>query len=414
MAEISVAIIIHHALPESTTNAHLLMDAARAFRDKKWNVCVYSQRPSGFRMEDLPAVIEGVHFRRHPAISFDKRSIFRRIINASMVSFFIFVRLLFSRRPTVILADTTSPFLGLVAWALGIFRGIPYVYLVTEIFPGAAVSLGHVKRGGIIERLWHMMNKLVIGRASRIMVLDDRMREEVVRYLPYAAEADHILVVSNWADVDRIKPVPPQDNLFRREHNLEDKVVVMYSGNMGLSHDLETVVGAAALLQDLDKVRFVFIGGGTRRDDLIRMIEERNLSNALLLPRQTEEMLPYSLSAGQFAIISLARGLSGFVHPSRFYPAMAAGQAIIAIVEPDHCIGRLVDEENLGIRVSQGESDKLAESLRSVVDKPAVIAQMQRNARALVTARFTKQISTMRYVEVVQEAMESRSSNAMT
>ena len=148
-------------------------------------------------------------------------------------------------------------------------RGHRYVYLATELYPDAAVALGFIRSGGIIERIWDYSNRLVYGRASQVIVIGPRLREKVARHLEGGVEAPKLNVVHNWADPTEIRPVIKSENWWLTEHGLDDKFIVLYSGNIGLSHDLGTLISVAEILSDRDDLRIVVIGEGPHKAILV-------------------------------------------------------------------------------------------------------------------------------------------------
>lgn len=95
----------------------------------------------------------------------------------------------------------------------------------------------------------------------------------VVEKLPSAAVERRISVIHNWADGDTIVPRKKEENWFCRKHGLTSGLVIMYSGNMGATHDLESVVIAAKRLHDVTDTKFIFIGDGAKRDKIAQMAD---------------------------------------------------------------------------------------------------------------------------------------------
>jgi colanic acid biosynthesis glycosyl transferase WcaI len=397
-----IAIMMHDFHPNETTNARLLLDCASAMMDRGYQIEVYAAqpKPSVARNE----VMSGVKVRRFFSPQRDHRKVIGRLINTFTVSFLMFWRLLFVPRPAVLLVDTTSPFIGPVAWLLHVLRGWKYVYLATELYPDAAVALGYLKNRGIIDRIWDASNRLVYGAASSVIVIGPLLRDRVARHLPGGAEDPRLVVIHNWADGNSIKPVPIKDNPFRQEHGWGDKIVILYSGNMGLSHDLETVVSAAGKVRDLERIQFVFIGNGPKRAILTQMTADLDLENVAFLPYQPTEVLPFSLSSGDLSIVTLGSGMDRLTIPSKLYPALAAGQAILALSGEDTDLGGIVTEYGFGVRITPGAVDDLASMLRTVDADNGTLKEMKRRAREAFETEFTREISTSAYAEVLRRA----------
>ena len=397
-----IAVLTHDIHPDVFTNSRLLMDAAHGFVDRGHEVTFYSATPASKKPPpDLPA---GISIRRHWSPKLDRRGVKRRLANSVTVGLLIFMRLLFSRRPDVMLVDTTSPFLGPCAWAISRLRGHRYVYLATELYPDAAVALGFLSDDGLIKRIWDFSNRFVYGRADGVIVIGPRLRQKVARHLDRGVEAPKLHVVHNWADPVELIPIPKSENWWLKEQGLEGKFIVLYSGNMGLSHDLRTLIGAAEILIDRDDLRFVLIGEGPSKRGLVSEVEHLGLKTVVFLPHQPVEVLPYSLSSGDLSVVTLSPEMDQLTIPSKLYPAMAAGQAILALIGPDTDVGEMVTGHDIGIRITQGDAVALASELTRLLDHPELVQGFKSRARKVFEENFTREKSIDSYLDILEKA----------
>ena len=407
-----VAIVIYQAPPDDTTNALLLMDSALVFRDKGWQVTIHAQSPlKATDTTTRDAEHKHIKIVHYHAPFRTARSIPLRMINGAVLAIQMFSRLLlFPKAPDIVLADTSSPLLGGVAWLLNVLRRIPYVYLVTELYPGVAVTLGALTPNGLPCKIWDLLNRKVIGCAAAVMTLGDRMKEELIHYQTKGTSPNQITVTPNWANSKRVGQViirSDDSNSFVEQYDLADKLVIMYAGNIGLSHDLPTILNVAESLycEGNTHIKFIFVGGGARRNELHQRISECSLRNTLLLPRQPIEKLPEMYAAGDFAVISLAKGLTGFLHPSRVYPAMLARQAIIAITDTNHDIAEMVREHKVGITVAPGEAQELHQKIIHLSQGQGEVEEMRTRAQELAAQKFSENSSPIKYEQIVRKAL---------
>ena len=136
----------------------------------------------------------------------------------------------------------------------------------------------------------------------------------------------------------------PRDNAWAREHGLVDRFVVMHSGNVGHAQNLDALVRAATFLRDLDDLTIAIVGDGARHADLVELAEllEVGSTSSVSRPYQPRELLPQSLSSADVHVVGLARGLSGYVVPSRLYGILAAGRPVIVAADPESETAQLV------------------------------------------------------------------------
>lgn len=396
-----IAVFTHYMHPDDLTNSRLLLDAAIGFVDRGHRVRFLSAKPMSKGLE--PELPESLSITRHWAPRLDRRGIKRRLLISSVVAGLVFIRLLFSRKPDVVLVDTVMPLQGLCVWAVSKLRGHKYVYLATEIFPDAAVALNALRPGGFVTRIWDFTNRLVYGRASAVIVIGPRLREKVARHLTGGMEDHKLHVVHNWADPDEMKPVSKSDNWWIKEQGYEGKFIVLYSGNMGLSHDLGTLVEAADILRDEEKLQIILIGEGPSKAELVSEVDRRQLPNVAFLPYQPAEVLPFSLTSGDLSVVTLAPRMDELTIPSKLYPAMAGGQAILALVGPGTEVGEMTIEHGIGIRVSQGDVAGLVSELSRLLADSDQVEEMKVRSRRVFEENYTRDHSISAYVSILEE-----------
>ncbi len=153
------------------------------------------------------------------------------------------------------------------------------------------------------------------------------------------------------------------DNPFIREHQLEGKFIVQYSGNIGLSHRVEWLIELAEELQKHDHILIQIIGRGPRKPVLERLVAEKNLANCQFLPFQSDEMFPYSLSAADVGVVMLDPRISQGSVPSKTYNLMAYGIPALYVASPDSELARYTDKYEHGLCVEEQQIMEAAEFL---------------------------------------------------
>ena len=359
----------------------------------------YLERGKGYRPK----------FRHIPGCKFKRAPIWSRLRTWGRFAIQAF-RAMVKHRDHFALLVSNPP---LVPWIAPIARrlfGVRYGVLVYDVYPDIMVRMGMISGGGLIERFLRRLSAASLRNADCVITLGTRMRQTLLGHLP-PGEAVDIHVIPNWADIDFIKPLSRQDNPFAREHGLVDKFVVMYSGAFGATHDIEGIIDAAEALRDLDDVRVVLIGGGTRQKQVRAYAQEKALPNLLLLPWQPVESIPYSLAAADCQIISLDAAYSGISVPSKSYSALAAGVAILAVSASDCELADLVRDYRCGICVRPRDNEALARAVRKLHADRKLLRQMKTSARQAAENCFNRQRCTAQYAQVLLPAIERCASN---
>ena len=198
-----------------------------------------------------------------------------------------------------------------------------------------------------------------------------------------------IKVIYPWVDTSFIKPLDKKDNWFVKQNGLTDKKVILYSGNMGITHDLLTVMEAAKELQEIENnFHFLFIGDGTQKKNLVTFKKKNDLTNVSFLPYQDSEVLPFSFASADFGLVSLGTGAEGLSVPSKTFYLLAAGAAIIAITGSGSEIERLVNDNDCGISIETNDKMKLVDFLLNSREEDINVNKF--NSRFL-SKKFTKE-----------------------
>jgi glycosyltransferase involved in cell wall biosynthesis len=345
----------------------------------------YDRAQSG---EILPAreVAGGVDIWRCWGPSFGRRSLPGYFID--MVSFCALAAarsMIMPKADTVVLL-TNPPLFSLLGVAVKRIRKERFVYVLMDVYPDVAIQAGMLRKGSVAERVSRRISRIALREADSVVVPGDDMREVAIRE---GASPEKVVVIRNWANPVVIYPVPPEENLLRREWGLEGKFVVEYSGNLGVSHFFEDILAVARELLPDDGIRFVFIGGGTRYKEVERFVREENLSNILLMPYREKSVLAQSLSVGDVHYVSLRPGFEGLVVPSKAYGIMAAGRPMIYQGSPAGEIARMVIDEGIGHVVPAGDRTGLREAILGLYHDKEARDRMGTAARSVLEERYS-------------------------
>jgi glycosyltransferase involved in cell wall biosynthesis len=405
-----VVILNQYYVPDVASTGHLLSELAEYLVENGEEVSVIATQPSYGPPETWQkcprfAVENGIHVTRMWTTHFSKDNIIGRTVNSMTFLAQLTIRVLFRRdRGELFLYTTNPPYLGAIGALISLFRKHPYVVLLHDSYPQLAVLCDKIRKGGFIERVWHRLNRFMYGRARQTIVLCRAAKKLVCE--EYGIDPARVHIVHNWADPDALQPKPKVDNPFAHQHGLVEPFVVLYSGNLGLYYDWDTILGAAELLND-DSFRLVLIGAGGKRAWIERQIAERGLTNTILLPYQPFEMLPDSLTACDASLVTIQKGVEGISYPSKLYASLSVGRPILAISEAGSELYEQVAENDVGYWFELGDSAGLADRIRRMMRDPEGCAAMGRRARELFEREYTRDASAAKYDEVFHLAQQT-------
>jgi glycosyltransferase involved in cell wall biosynthesis len=330
-------------------------------------------------------VRDGVHIRRTWSTGFGRSSELGRLIDYATFLIGAAVALVFSRRPDVLISLSTPPMVAGLGWALARLRGARSIYWVMDVYPDLAYELGVLPAGSLSGRLLDRVSRFLVRRSDRVVVLGETMAARL-----RGAREESPIVVHNWADGESIRPRPVVESSLRREWNWGDRFVVLYSGNMGLAHEFETILDAAAKLSDRSEILFAFIGGGPRRAEVEAAVAERGLTHVEFRPYVPREKLADSLIAGDLHLVTLRDGLAGLLVPSKIYGILAAGRTTLYVGPDEGEIAEIVRSGPSGTRVAVGDASALAAAILGYLEDPQNRETHGRNARSQFDRCFTR------------------------
>lgn len=405
-----IVLVTEYFHPDTASTGQLMTDLAVGLQERGLNMTVYTGQPNYHSGENEQQPHESFHqdvlVKRISAPQTRQTSLSRRLFNWVVFTIWMFVTLLVSRpegeREIVFVSN--PPFLPTAMWLVCRLRGWDYTYVVHDLYPDQPVELKHLAAEGVLARTWAALNARALRDAEHVVALGPVMEERIGEQAGPDFDHHKVEIIHNWEDAEFIKPCPKSENPFSEEHGLVDPFTVLYSGNIGEFHDLETLVKAAARFDD-ENVRFVIIGEGDNRETIVDLAERLGVrgDTVTFLPYQPWEKLPYSLTAGDVSVVTVKEGFKGVCVSSKLYTAMAAGMPVLCIAQPDDDESRIVDQFEAGNHVKQGDIKGIVEAINRWQDDPDLVKRQGQNAREAFKKHFTREESVDAYYQLLTE-----------
>ena len=397
----SLLVINQHYPPDTLASGQILAELAEDLvRHHGWQVDIVAGAP--LRLAEganwswhWSELLHGVRVLRVPSYNPAQRTIPRRLWHYASYGMWAMLRGLQARQPDIVLVMSTPPILtGMLGWWHSALHGARFVYDIQDLFPDILRPRlqGSVPGRGLYQTL-HATERWLEQRADHIVVIGERMRAIVQQH---GIAPERVSVIPNWADASAIVPLG-KDTDFARRHGLQGQFVVMYSGNLGLNQDLDSVLEAAALCQDRADIQWLLVGDGESRARLQQVAQSRGLRTVRFLPYQPKEMLAQSLGAADVGLVTVAGGISPYLIPSKLYGVMAAGSAVLAAVDPGSEVEDFIHRHDLGRTVPPGQPRMLAEQVRLLADDRATVAAYGARARHILETHCSRRQCTDQY-----------------
>ncbi len=383
--------------PGVEATAYLLSELCRELA-RDFEVTVVTGKLRG-ESNEAHIVHEGVEIVRVPSTAFFRANIWLRALNYATYLLGSSFSGLRARRPDVVLCMTDPPVIADIALLVARHFDVPLVVVSQDVFPEIAVELKRLENPVVVSFLRAAIG-FYLERADRVVAIGETMR---ARLEEKGARPDTMRVIPNWVDTGTLVP-QPRVNGWGEEQSLTGHFVVMHSGNVGHAQNLDALVRAATFLRDLDDVTVAIVGTGARHDALIELAELLEVDDVVRFwPYQPRELLPQSLSSADVHVVGLARGLSGYVVPSRLYGILAVGRPVIVAADPESETAQLVAQVGCGVVVPPGRPELLAEAIRAAHDGELDLAAMGARGREYVAANADRSVAVGRYRDLLQE-----------
>jgi len=389
--------------PELTSTGYFLTGIAEGLAPSH-SVSVLCGQPSYWaRGVHAPSreTLNGVDVHRCRATTFDKNNLCLKFLNLVTISASIFWAALYVfRRGDIVIAVTNPPLLPYLAAFACRVRGARFVLLVHDVYPEVLTRLGILKPASIIARLMDFSSRCLYKNADRIVVLGRDMEELVVRKL--GTGSNHVMIATNWGDTEAIYPMANNGNALLEKLNLSGKFVVQYCGNIGRTHGIEDLIGAAELLGADPDVHLLLIGWGARKQWATQQREQRKLANLTILDPLSQEGLCDGLNACDVALISFSSGMAGISVPSRMYNVLASGKPLLAVCDSDSELAAVVREERIGWVIPPGHPNLIVSALWEGKADPETLRCMGERARRAAETKYTRGHALEKYNSLIR------------
>lgn len=361
------------------STGYLTIDTVNAYATKYEEVVLVAGRVGQSERKILDSV------KVEKIIAYNKSSAIKRLLTWIIGFIQIFCLLAFRYRDSEVVYVTNPP----ISYLASLMLNNPFSIIVYDTYPDALRNIG-IRQGHWLYNLWSKWNVKLFQKAKCIYTLSEGMADQLTNYV----ERTHIKVVPLWPGSDAFGPIEKKNNPFSLKNSLQDKFVVLYSGNMGYTHNVETLVEVANILHEKEQIHFLFIGDGKKKQELEATVKERHLENCTFLDWQPFDMLPYSLASADLGVVTLNDETALTSVPSKTFNLLAVGAPLLCIAPEKSEIARIVSKYGNGLVCPATELNRIADFVLALAEDK--ICQKQMSSASLQAAKeFTKENALM-------------------
>lgn len=343
--------------------------------------------------------INGIKAIRVRVPEFTKGNKKSRIINLVAYFFRAIWATLKLEKQDYIYAISQPPILGGVLGVIGKWlKGGKFIYNIQDFNPEQTMAVGYSKNK-LILKVAMAVDKLSCSQADKVIVVGRDMVETLKARFK-GQKVPKYAFINNWIDEKQIYPLPENDLKvldFKKRYGLEGKMVIMYSGNIGLYYDLENLIKVIGRFKDRDDVIFAFVGDGTKKQYLETYVKENKLKNVKFIPYQDKADLNYSLNAGDVHWVVNAKGIKGVSVPSKLYGVLAAGKPVLGVLENGSEARLIIEDCNCGVCIEPENYEKIYEEIIKIIDDVVEYKRLGIMGKDYVDSCIKKDVAINKY-----------------
>lgn len=283
-------------------------------------------------------------------IKYNRKNTLTRFFTWFIAFFHLLVLLVFKNKKHEIFLVSNPPLNVFIPF----FVRNDFSLLIYDVYPDTFVAQRVFSKNSFIVKQWEKANQRVFSKALQVFTISNDMKAVLTKYVA----SEKIQVVYNW--IHPIKFVPKEQNSFLEQHGLTDKFIVLYSGNMGVTHDLDVMVDVANILKNQKDIMFVFIGEGGKKKTIMQKIEKFGLKNCIVLPYQPNEMLSQTMGSASLGIVTLDSGSASLSIPSKTNRFLALGVPTLCIANKNVELSTIIEKNEVGKSFQKNALDKMA------------------------------------------------------
>jgi hypothetical protein len=342
---------------------YLSIDIANAFSSDGFEVVLWS----GSKNISLP---DNIHVSNGPG--YNKKNIITRFISWVLFSFWMVFKLRNVNSNQNILAVSNPPFAPLIIPKR--FKNVGL--LIYDLYPDILIGCEFLRKTNFIYKFWVFLNKISFKKSSHIFTIGEQMAEKIKLY----SSITPISVIPNWYDENLKYPLKNEivtlDNIFQKNGN---ELIILYAGNIGITHPIEFIIEIAKKTKSLP-IKWVFIGEGGKKKNLLDEIKINNLSNVVSLPYQPLENFGLILKSADIGLILLDSHISGMSIPSKTYNLLKYGKPLLAICDSNNEIAALINKYNNGRYFSTEQENEFGQFLNNLANNREQLKQFEINS----------------------------------
>lgn len=402
-------------LPEKAASIYLVENRLEAFSKNGFETVIYASRPTRglsdkeyneYKNKKIEKMYNGnIHVHRFPMYR-EGRNVLLRAVRYSLNWIIQLWYGMNEASVDCIYLESTPPIQGMLGSIIRIFRGIPFVYNLQDIFPDSMAGTGLARKGGFIWKIGRIIENFTYKHADKIIVISEDFKKNI---MAKGVPEDKIVVVYNWVDQNKVVDVPREENKLFDAYGLDrSKFYIEYSGNIGLTQNMDMLLECMKEFQEFcPDLHLVLVGEGAYKSQVEEIVKRDNLTNVHILPFQPYDDISYVFSLGDAGLVISKPGVGANSVPSKTWSIMSASRPVLANFDENE-LKDIISNNNCGIFTKAGDKESFKESILTLYNNRELAREMGKNGRTFVMENLTREVGTAKYVEVIKSVVKEK------
>lgn len=418
MEKKKILIFAHYYHPDVASTGQLLKEQAEGMLDSfdVTVICVVPSyggviAPKYKTQKYYVEKINGVKVLRVRVPEFNKKNKLSRVKNIVAYFFSALGAAQQAGKQDYVFTISQPPVLGGLLGVCGKWiKHAKMIYCIQDFNPEQTIAVGYSNNKLVLNSMmW--LDKFCCKQSDLIITVGRDLVQTLKNRFNNKNVPKHVMI-NNWIDENEIYPLASENQgvvAFKNQYALEDKFVIMYSGNIGLYYDLDNILKVIEKYKpgtrtaDGREIIFAFVGGGGILDKLELYVSEHHMKNVQFIPYQDKDKLIYSLNAADVHWCVNSKGIKGVSCPSKFYGIAAVAKPVLGVLELGSEVRLLIEETRCGICADPGDYKQIEQNLAWVIDNASsgCIAEMGKRGHKYLSENLTKDVSIEKYKKAI-------------
>lgn len=395
--------------PEQAASIYLEENRYQAFADNGFHTIVYTAIPTRGISD---AQFQEFKDRKHDYMYGGKLEVYRfsmfregknpigRALRYFLISAIQFYKGIKAKNIDLIYAASTPPTQGALAVLVKKIKKVPFVYNLQDIFPDSLVGTGLAKKDGLLWKIGRIIENFTYRNADKIIVISEDFKRNI---MAKGVPEEKIIVVYNWVDEEAVKHIPREENKLFDKYDLDrSKFYITYSGNIGLTQNMDMLLEIAKELESEPNIQFVLIGEGAYKEKVKEIIAEKQIKNVTLLPFQPYEDISHVFSLGDAGLVISKPGVGENSVPSKTWSILSASRPVLANFDENE-LKDIVEKHHCGIFTKAGDKVAFKEAILKLYEDRNLCKELGKNGRQFILDHLTRAVGTQKYVDVIKQ-----------